>query len=81
MAAKGYISGETPHSSNEPVEKVTFLKTASFAGSKIENYFLLSKVITILCAVFVFSRYFSYPNTLSPNPAPLTQAPTRIDAL
>jgi hypothetical protein len=28
--------------SNEPVEKVTFLKTASSAGSKIGNYFLLS---------------------------------------
>jgi hypothetical protein len=33
---------------NEPVEKVTFLKTGSSAGSKIGNYFLSSKVFTIL---------------------------------
>jgi hypothetical protein len=32
--------------SNEPVEKVTFLKTASSAGSKIESYFLPLKVLT-----------------------------------
>jgi hypothetical protein len=30
---------------DEPVEKVTFLKTASSAGSKIGNYFLPPKVI------------------------------------
>jgi len=29
---------------NEPVEKVSFLKTASSAGLKIGNYFLPSKV-------------------------------------
>jgi hypothetical protein len=29
---------------NEPVEKVTFLKTASSAGSQIGKYFLPSKV-------------------------------------
>ncbi len=40
---------------NEPVEKVTFLKSASSAGSKIENYFLSSKGFTILGAMFVFS--------------------------
>ena len=40
---------------NEPVEKVTFLKTASSAGSKIENYFLPSKVLRILGAMFLFS--------------------------
>jgi hypothetical protein len=39
---------------NEPVEKVTFLKTASSAGSKIGNYFLSSKVFTILGAIFLF---------------------------
>jgi len=41
--------------SNEPVEKVTFLKTASSAGSKIGNYFLPSKVFTILGEMFAFS--------------------------
>jgi hypothetical protein len=30
---------------NEPVEKVTFLKTASSAGSKIGNYFLSLKMV------------------------------------
>jgi len=40
---------------NEPVEKVTFLKTASSAGSKIGNYFLPSKVFTILGEMFAFS--------------------------
>jgi len=40
---------------NEPVEKVTFLKTASSAGSKIENYFLSSKVFPILGTMLVFS--------------------------
>jgi len=40
---------------NEPVEKVTFLKTASSAGSKIGNYFLSSKVFPILGAMFLFS--------------------------
>jgi len=30
---------------NEPVEKVSFLKSAPSAESKIENYFLPSKVI------------------------------------
>jgi hypothetical protein len=40
---------------NEPVEKVSFLKTASSAGSKIGNYFLPSKVFTILGEMFVFS--------------------------
>jgi hypothetical protein len=40
---------------NEPVGKVTFLKTASSAGLKIGNYFLSSKVLTILGAMFVFS--------------------------
>jgi hypothetical protein len=39
----------------EPVEKAAFLKTASSAGSKIGNYFLPSKVFTILGAIFVFS--------------------------
>jgi hypothetical protein len=39
---------------NEPVEKVTFLKTASSAGSKIGNYFLSPKVFTILGAMFLF---------------------------
>jgi hypothetical protein len=46
------ISAKAP---NEPVEKVTFLKTASSAGSKIENYFLSSKVFTILSAMSIFS--------------------------
>jgi len=41
--------------SNEPVEKFTFLKIASSAGSKIGNYFLPSKVFTILGEMFVFS--------------------------
>jgi hypothetical protein len=40
---------------NEPVEKVIFLKTASSAGPKIGNYFLSSKVFTVLGAMFVFS--------------------------
>jgi hypothetical protein len=40
---------------NEPVEKVTFLKTAPSAESKIGIYFLSSKVFTILGAMFVFS--------------------------
>jgi len=40
---------------NEPVEKVTFLKTASSAGSKIGNYFLSSKVFTIFGAMSMFS--------------------------
>jgi len=40
---------------NEPVEKVTFLKTASSVGSKIGSYFLPSKVFTILGEMFVFS--------------------------
>jgi hypothetical protein len=40
---------------NEPVEKVTFLKTASSAGSKIENCFLSSKVFPILGTMLVFS--------------------------
>jgi hypothetical protein len=40
---------------NEPVEEVTFLKTASSGGSKIINYFLSSKVFAILGAMFVFS--------------------------
>jgi hypothetical protein len=39
---------------NEPVEKVTFLKTASSAGSKIGSYFLPSKVFAILGAMFLF---------------------------
>jgi hypothetical protein len=39
---------------NEPVEKVTFLKTASSAGSKIGNYFLPSRVCPILGAMFSF---------------------------
>jgi hypothetical protein len=30
---------------NEPAEKVTLLRIASFAGSKIGNYFLPSKVV------------------------------------
>jgi hypothetical protein len=38
----------------EPVEKVAFLKTASSAGSKIGNYFLLSKVLAILGARTLF---------------------------
>jgi len=40
---------------NEAVEKVTFLKTASSAGSKIGNYVLSSKVFTILGVMFLFS--------------------------
>ena len=40
---------------NEPVEKVTFLKTASSAGSKIGNCFLSSKVLMILGTMFAFS--------------------------
>ena len=55
---------------NEPVEKVAFLKTACSTGSKIGNYFLSSKAFTILGAMFVFSWYLSYHNTISPNPAP-----------
>jgi hypothetical protein len=39
---------------NEPVEKVTLKKTASSAESKIGNYFLSSKVFTILWAMFLF---------------------------
>jgi len=35
---------------NEPVEKVTFLKSAFSARSKIEIYFLSSKVFMILGA-------------------------------
>jgi hypothetical protein len=40
---------------NEPVEKVTFLKNASSAESKIGNYFLSSKVLPIFSAMFLFS--------------------------
>jgi hypothetical protein len=39
---------------NEPVEKVSFLENASFAGSKIGNYFLPPKVFAILGAMFLF---------------------------
>jgi hypothetical protein len=39
---------------NEPVEKVTFLKNASSAESKMGNYFLSSKVFPILGAMFLF---------------------------
>ena len=39
---------------NEPVETVTFLKTASSAGSKIGNYFLSLKVFAILGAMVLF---------------------------
>jgi hypothetical protein len=39
---------------NEPVEKVTFKKIASSAGLKTGNYFLPSKVFTILDEMFVF---------------------------
>jgi hypothetical protein len=38
---------------SEPVEKVTFSKTASSAGSKIRKYFLSSKVFTVLAAMFL----------------------------
>ena len=64
---------------NESLEKVTFLKTGSSAGSRIGNYFLSSKVFTILGAMFAFSWYFSYHNPISPNPVSFTQAPDRID--
>jgi len=40
--------------SNEPVEKVTFLKSASSAGPKVGNCFLPSKVFTIRGAMSVF---------------------------
>jgi hypothetical protein len=40
---------------NEPVEKITFLKSASSVGAKTGNYFLSSKVFTILGATFLFS--------------------------
>jgi hypothetical protein len=40
---------------NEPVEKVTFLKTASSVGPIIGNYFLSSKVFTILGTMSLFS--------------------------
>jgi hypothetical protein len=36
---------------NEPVEKVTFLKTGSSGGSKMGNYFLSSKVLQSLVVV------------------------------
>jgi hypothetical protein len=39
---------------NEPVEKVTFLKTALLLDQKIGDYFLSSKVFTILGAMFLF---------------------------
>jgi len=39
---------------NEPVEKVTFFKIASSAGSKIGSYILSSKVFTILDAMSIF---------------------------
>jgi len=42
-------------SPNEPVEKVTFLKTVSSAGSKIGNYSLSSKDFTILGVMSLFS--------------------------
>jgi hypothetical protein len=42
-------------SHNEPVEKVSFLKSTPSAGSKIGNYFLSSKVFTILGAMVLFS--------------------------
>jgi hypothetical protein len=42
-------------SSNEAVEKVTLLKTASSAGLKIESYLLSSKVFPILSAMLLFA--------------------------
>jgi GTPase involved in cell partitioning and DNA repair len=39
---------------NESVEKVTFLKNASSAESKIGNYDFSSKVFTILGVMFLF---------------------------
>jgi hypothetical protein len=50
---RDFIIAKPAH--NEPVEKVTFLKTAPSAESKIGIYFLSSKVFTILGAMFVFS--------------------------
>jgi hypothetical protein len=41
--------------SKEPVEKVTFLKTAASAGSKIGSFLLSSEVSAILGAMFLFS--------------------------
>jgi transcriptional regulator with XRE-family HTH domain len=76
-----YTRGFRKKVPKEPVEKVTFLKTASSAESKIGIYFLSSKVFTILGARFLFSLYFSYHNTISPNPVPFMQTPGRIDAL
>jgi len=43
---------------NEPGEKVTFLKTASFAESKIANYFLLSKFLQSLVQCSSFHDIF-----------------------
>jgi hypothetical protein len=40
---------------NEPVEKVTFLKTPSSTESKTGNYFPPSKVFAILDEMFVVS--------------------------
>jgi hypothetical protein len=42
-------------SQNEPLEKGTFLKTVSSAGSNIGIYFLSLKVFTIRGAMFLFS--------------------------
>jgi hypothetical protein len=39
---------------DSPFEKGTFLKTVSSAGSKTGNYFLSSKVFTILGAISLF---------------------------
>jgi hypothetical protein len=44
-----------PFVPDEPVEKVTFLKSASSVRAIIGNYFLTSKVFTILGAIFVFA--------------------------
>jgi len=51
-----YVSFTRFHSfvPNEPVEKVTFLKNASSAGSKIGNCFLSSKVFTTRGTMSVF---------------------------
>jgi hypothetical protein len=42
------------YTSNEPVEKVGFLKSTSSAKSKIGNYFHSAEIFTILAAMLLF---------------------------
>jgi hypothetical protein len=42
---------------NKPVEKVTFSKTASSAGSKIGSYFLSSRLLQIVTQFLILTIF------------------------